>query len=421
MENIVIIGGGFAGMNLAKHLDKNKYRVMVIDRNNYHCFPPLFYQIASSGLDPSDISFPFRREFKKYKSVTYHMGHVKNIDVEAKTVETSYELLHYDRLIIAAGTTNNFFGMADMEKKLFCMKTVAQASHTRDEILDRLERGAICKDKERRRQLLSFMVVGGGPSGVEIAGALGEMKRDILKREYPELDPDDVNITLVEGSPRLLSAMSEKCSVKALQYLKDLMVNVRLNTLVKSYDDKYVTFSDGSKEYWETIIWNGGVKGEPMPGLPAQCVGRGGRIIVDSFNRVKGYEDSVCAVGDIALMMTDKYPNGHPQVAQPAIQQARNLARNLNKGEWEREFEYKDKGSMATVGKNRAVVDLHHTFFDGFFAWLVWMVIHLISILGMRNRINVMLNWTWNYLTYSTSLRLLLRPTKYPERKHWGD
>lgn len=421
MENIVIIGGGFAGMNLAKHLDKNKYRVMVIDRNNYHCFPPLFYQIASSGLDPSDISFPFRREFKKYKSVTYHMGHVKNIDVEAKTVETSYELLHYDRLIIAAGTTNNFFGMADMEKKLFCMKTVAQASHTRDEILDRLERGAICKDKERRRQLLSFMVVGGGPSGVEIAGALGEMKRDILKREYPELDPDDVNITLVEGSPRLLSAMSEKCSVKALQYLKDLMVNVRLNTLVKSYDDKYVTFSDGSKEYWETIIWNGGVKGEPMPGLPAQCVGRGGRIIVDSFNRVKGYEESVCAVGDIALMMTDKYPNGHPQVAQPAIQQARNLARNLNKGEWEREFEYKDKGSMATVGKNRAVVDLHHTFFDGFFAWLVWMVIHLISILGMRNRINVMLNWTWNYLTYSTSLRLLLRPTKYPERKHWGD
>lgn len=421
MENIVIIGGGFAGMNLAKHLDKNKYRVMVIDRNNYHCFPPLFYQIASSGLDPSDISFPFRREFKKYKSVTYHMGHVKNIDVEAKTVETSYELLHYDRLIIAAGTTNNFFGMADMEKKLFCMKTVAQASHTRDEILDRLERGAICKDKERRRQLLSFMVVGGGPSGVEIAGALGEMKRDILKREYPELDPDDVNITLVEGSPRLLSAMSEKCSVKALQYLKDLMVNVRLNTLVKSYDDKYVTFSDGSKEYWETIIWNGGVKGEPMPGLPAQCVGRGGRIIVDLFNRVKGYEESVCAVGDIALMMTDKYPNGHPQVAQPAIQQARNLARNLNKGEWEREFEYKDKGSMATVGKNRAVVDLHHTFFDGFFAWLVWMVIHLISILGMRNRINVMLNWTWNYLTYSTSLRLLLRPTKYPERKHWGD
>lgn len=408
-------------MNLAKHLDKNKYRVMVIDRNNYHCFPPLFYQIASSGLDPSDISFPFRREFKKYKSVTYHMGHVKHIDVGAKTVETSYEVLHYDRLIIAAGTTNNFFGMPDMEKKLFCMKTVAQASHTRDEILDRLERGAICKDKERRRQLLSFMVVGGGPSGVEIAGALGEMKRDILKREYPELDPDDVNITLVEGSPRLLGTMSEKCGVKALEYLKDLMVNVRLNTLVKSYDDKYVTFSDGTKEYWETIIWNGGVKGEPMPGLPEQCVGHGGRILVDSFNRMKGYEDSVCAVGDIALMITDKYPKGHPQVAQPAIQQARNLSRNLNRGAWEKEFEYKDKGSMATVGKNRAVVDLHHTFFDGFFAWLVWMVIHLISILGMRNRINVMLNWTWNYLTYSTSLRLLLRPTKYPERRHWGD
>ncbi len=421
MERILIIGGGFAGLNLAKHLDKNQYKVMVLDRHNFHCFPPLFYQVASSGLDASNISFPFRREFKKLKNVSYHMGHVKNIDIEKKQVRTSYETLDYDRLVIAAGTTNNFFGMPDMEKKVFCMKTVAEASHTRDEILDRLERASMEKDPKRRKELLSFLVVGGGPSGVEIAGALGEMKKDILPREYPELDQDDMNITLVEGAPRVLGAMSEKCSRKAEKYLQSLMVNVRTGVMLKSYEDKYVTFGDGSREYWETVIWNAGVKGEPMPGFPSDCLGRGGRIIVDRFNRVVGLDDSVFAIGDIALMVTKAYPNGHPQVAQPAIQQARCLAHNLNKGEWEREFEYNDKGSMATVGKNRAVVDLGHTFFAGWFAWMIWMAIHLVSILGMRNRINVLLNWVWNYLTYSTSLRLLLRPSKYPERRHWGD
>lgn len=421
MKRILIIGGGFAGLNLAKRLDKNQYEVMVLDRHNFHCFPPLFYQVASSGLDASNISFPFRREFKKLRNVSYHMGHVKNIDVEEKIVFTSYETLSYDILVIAAGTTNNFFGMQDMEKKVFCMKTVAEASHTRDEILDRLERAAMEKNAEKRRKLLSFLVVGGGPSGVEIAGAIGEMKKDILPREYPELDPDDMNITLVEGSPRVLGSMSEKCSAKAESYLKALMVNVRTGTMVKSYDEKYVTFADGVREYWETVIWNAGVKGEPMPGMPAACIGKGGRIVVDRFNRVKGYEESICALGDIALMTTEKYPHGHPQVAQPAIQQARNLAYNLNRSSWDREFEYNDKGSMATVGKNRAVVDLRHTFFDGWFAWMIWMVIHLVSILGMRNRINVLLNWVWNYLTYSTSLRLLLRPARFPERRHWGD
>ena len=421
MERILIIGGGFAGLNLAKKLDKNKFKVMVLDRPTFHCFPPLFYQVASSGLDASNISFPFRREFKKLRNVSYHMGHVKNIDVAGKTVETSYETIAYDRLVIAAGTTNNFFGMPDMEKKVFCMKTVAEASHTRDEILDRLERAALCKDPERRRELLSFLVVGGGPSGVEIAGAIGEMKKDILPREYPELDQSEMKITLVEGAPRVLGSMSEKCSEKARKYLESLMVEVRVNTMLKSYEDKYVTFADGTREYWETVIWNAGVQGEDMPGLPEECIARGKRIKVDRYSRVIGHEDSVMALGDIAMMVTDKYPKGHPQVAQPAIQQARLLARNLNAGSWDKEFEYNDKGSMATVGKNRAVVDLGHAFFDGWFAWAIWMLIHLISILGMRNRINVLLNWVWNYLTYSTSLRLLLRPARFPERRHWGD
>ncbi len=421
MERIVIIGGGFAGLNLAKHLDKSKYRVMVIDRHNFHCFPPLFYQVASSGLDASNISFPFRREFKKMKNVSYHMGHVKEIDMEKRTVRTSYETIPYDKLVVAAGTTNNYYGIPDMEKKVFGMKTVAEASHTRDEILDRLERAAICKDPARRRELLSFLVVGGGPSGVEIAGAIGEMKKYILPREYPELDPAEMKITLVEGTGRVLGAMSAKCSDKARKYLESLCVEVRLNTLVKGYDDKYVTFADGSREYWETIIWNAGIKGEPMPGIPQECLGRGGRIRVDEYNRIIGHEQDAFALGDIALMTTEKYPYGHPQVAQPAIQQARNLARNLNDPGRKKKFVYNDKGSMATVGKNRAVVDLGHTFFDGWFAWMIWMLIHLISILGMRNRIIVLLNWTWNYLTYSTSLRLLLRPTRFPERRHWGD
>lgn len=420
MEKVVIIGGGFAGLNLVKHLDKNKFRVMVIDRNNFHCFPPLFYQIASSSLASANICFPFRREFIKHKNVSYHMGHVKHIDLEAKTVTTSYETLQYDRLILAAGSTSNYFGMDTLANMTFGIKTVAQAAHTRDEIIDRLERGSMTRDPKRRRELLSFLVVGGGPSGVEMAGALGEMKRYILPKEYPELSPDDVKITLVEGTGKLLGAMKEKSSAKALQYLKDLMVDVRLNTTMKGYSDKVVTFGDGTQEYWETVIWTAGVKGEPMPGIPTECVGRGGRIIVDDYNRVKGL-DSVMAVGDIALMQSENNPHGHPQMAQPAIQQAANLARNLNEGQFTHVFKYHDKGSMATIGKNRAVADLPGRSYSGVIAWLMWMLIHLLSILGMRNKATVMLNWTWNYFNYSTSLRLLLRPTKYPLRHHWGD
>lgn len=419
-ETIVVVGGGFAGINLVSRIDTSKYEVKLIDRNNFHCFPPLFYQIASSGLDASNICFPLRREFKKLKNVSYHMGHVKNIDLEAKTVTTSYETIPYDKLVIAAGTTNNFFGMEGLDKKVFGIKTVAEASYTRDEILDRLERGAICTDPKRRRELLSFLVVGGGLAGVEIAGAIGEMKRDILPREYPELCPDDVNITLVEGSGRLLAAFDPKCSAKALEYLKDLMVNVRLGEVMKAYDDKVAEFADGKKEYWETLIWTAGVKGEPLPGLPPEVLQRNGRINVDEFNRVIGCPD-VFALGDIACCKSEEYPHGLPQVAQPAIQGARCLAHNLNAGEFRHPFVYKDKGSMATVGKHRAVVQLGGRVITGFVAWLAWMFVHLISIMGMRNKANVLLNWIWNYITYSTSLRLLLRPKEFPVRRHWGD
>lgn len=421
MEHIVIIGGGFAGLNLIKHLDPAKYKISLIDRNNFHCFPPLFYQIASSGLVSANICFPFRQELKRLPHVSYHMGHAKNIDTQNRVVTTSYEEIHYDKLVIAAGATNNYFGMDNLEKETFGIKTVGQAAHTRDEILDRLERGAICKDPEQRRRLLTFLVVGGGPSGVEIAGAIGEMKKYILPKEYPELNPDDVTVTLIEASGSLLGAMREKSRNKAVKDLENLMVNVRLNTGLKEYKDKYVTFADGHREYFETLIWTAGVKGEPIPGIPADCMGRGGRIVVDEYNRVKGLEESVMALGDIALMQTADYPKGHPQMAQPAIQQAANLAKNLNRGSFQSPFKYKDKGSMATIGKNRAVADLPGYSFSGFFAWLMWLFIHLISILGMRNKLSVMTNWFWNYLFYSTSLRLLLRPSKYPAYRHWGD
>lgn len=424
MENkirILIIGGGFAGLNLVKRLNQNIYDVHVVDRNNFHGFPPLFYQVASSGLDASSIAFPLRREFRRIgRHTTYHMGHVKNIDVNAHTVVTSYETLHYDKLVIAAGSTNNYFGIKDMDKTVFGIKTIAEASHTRDEILDRLERGAICDDPERKRQLLSFLVVGGGPSGVEIAGALGEMKKDILPREYPELKPEDVRIVLVEGSGKLLGALDPRAGEKAKKYLEDLMVEVRLNTVLKSYDNKMVSFADGSSEYWETLIWTAGVVGEPMPGLPAETVGHGGRIVVDDFCKVKGLED-VYAIGDIALCMTAEAPKGHPQVAQVAIQMAKTLANNFNRKKEAKRFIYKDKGSMATIGKGRAVVDMKGKFFAGLPAWWAWMLIHLISILGMRNKLTVFITWCWNYITYSTSLRLLFRPTKYPQRRHWGD
>lgn len=420
MQTIVIIGGGFAGLNLAKHLDKNKYRIKLIDRNNFHCFPPLFYQIASSGLDAGNICFPFRREFKKMKNVEYHLGHVKHIDTAAKRVTTSYETIDYDQLVIACGTTNNYFGIEGLSEQVFGIKTVAEASHTRDEILDRLERGALCTDLARRRELLRFMVVGGGPSGVEIAGAIGEMKKYVLPREYPELDPDDMQICLVEASDRLLGVMGEKASKCAYKNLQELMVDIRLNTSMKTYQDKVVTFGDGTEERWETVIWTAGVKGEPLPGLPAEFIGRGGRVKVDEFNRVEGLED-VYAIGDICIHEDERYPHGAPQLAQPAIQQAKTLARNMNSGSFTEPFRYRDRGSMATIGKNRAVAVIGKSFFSGAFAWMMWLGVHLMSLLGMRNKLNVMLNWIWNYVTYSTSLRLLLRPVKYPLRKHWGD
>ncbi|MDE6545041.1 MAG: NAD(P)/FAD-dependent oxidoreductase [Paramuribaculum sp.] len=424
-ERIVIVGGGFAGLNLTKYLDKDRFEITLVDRNNFHSFPPLFYQIASGGLDPGNISFPFRRELRKLgtEGLSYHMGDVHTIDVLRKEVRTQFETIEYDKLVICAGTTNNFFGNPELIKNVFTMKSAAEATRCRNEILDRLERASLCPDDpQRRRRLLSFVVVGGGPTGVEIAGAIGELKRYILQREYPGINSEDLQIILLEGTDRVLGPMSPQASEEALKYLKDLMVDVRLGKLLETYRDNVITLKDGSTIYAEMVLWTAGVTGETFlfEGTDYRP-GRGNRFEVDEQNRVKGLTD-IFAVGDIACMITDKYPKGHPQLAQPAIQQARHLAHALNTDTWDKPFVYKDKGSMATVGRNLAVADLNNgVHLKGTFAWFAWMFVHLISLLGMRNKLTVLINWVWAYFTYSTSLRMLLHSTKFPLRHRWGE
>lgn len=419
LQHIVIIGGGFAGLNLAKELDKNKFRVTILDKNNFHSFPPLFYQIASSGLEPSSISFPFRREMRRLKNTNYHFGEVLEIDSKNSTVRTQFETIKYDQLVIASGTTNNFFNQPELKEKVHTLKSTAEAIRLRNEILDRLERACITTDRERRRQLLSFVVVGGGPSGVEVAGALGEMKRYILNKEYPEIDIDDVRVILIEGTDRFLRTMSERASHDAKVYLGHLMIETRLNCMMKSYENNVLHLSTGEEIYCETLIWTAGITGNKINGISDDSITRGNRYIVGSNCKIKGY-DNIYALGDIAYLEDESHPNGYPQVAQVAIQQAKHLAKQLNTGA-DTAFKYVNKGSMATIGRNRAVCDLKFAYLYGRPAWATWMFIHLISILGMRNKVNVLINWVWAYLFYTTSLRLLIRPVKYPIRKHWID
>lgn len=423
-KRIVVVGGGFAGLNFVKHIDKRRYETVLVDRNNYHSFPPLFYQIASGGLEPGSICFPFRHELRhgKAKGASFHLGEIEWIDPTAKQIKTQYETIAYDYLVLAVGTTNNFFGNDRLRDSVFTLKSTVQALRIRNEVLSLLERASICGDAEARRRMLSFTVVGGGPAGVEMAGALGEMKRYILPRNYPSIPPSDVTIRLIEGSPGLLGAMSGKSGTDALKYLRELMVDVRTGVVMNNYSGGILSLSTGETFHSETVIWTAGVTGVPLNFMNASVKpARGGRLSVDSFNRVASLDGSVFAIGDIALMATPEYPDGHPQVARVAIQQGRNLARNLNTTRIDTPFIYRDKGSMATVGRNRAVADLWHTHLSGFPAWLTWMFVHLLSLLGMRNKINVLTDWIWDYFTYSTSLRLLLEPSRFPLRWRWGE
>lgn len=428
LKKVVVIGGGFAGLNFVKKLDPRKFDITIIDRNNYHSFPPLFYQVASAGLDASSICFPLRRELRKLRrggnGVKFNMGEVISIDPAEKIITTDLEEIPYDILVIAAGTTNNFFRIPGLKEKVYTLKSTSEALKCRNDILCRMEKASIETDPEIRKRLLSFIVIGGGPTGVEIAGALGEMKRYVLPREYPEINPQEMSITLVEGSDRLLRTLSEKSSASALRELKQLMVTCRLGTSVDHYDGHTVLMTDGDRLDGDTVIWTAGVRATSfdfktdLP--PERYIGQGGRLIVDGYCRANALGEGIYAVGDIALMtegpdIDPNFPKGHPQLAQPAIQMGRLVAHNLMSRNRIKPFRYKDKGSMATVGRNRAVVQLKHIEFSGFIAWMAWMFIHLVSILGFRNKLTVVINWIWAYFNYSTSLRLLIRPSSLPD------
>ena len=417
-QKIIVIGAGFGGLSFCKKIDKSKYDFLILDRNNFHSFPPLFYQVASGGLDPTSISFPVRREMRnwKMKGCKFNYGEVKTIDTLTKTVTTEFETIPYDILVIAAGTTNNFFGIENLQQRVCTLKSISQAIRTRNEILLRLERAAIETDPERRRRLLTFAVIGGGPTGVEVAGALGEMKRYVISREYPTISPDEVKVILIEGSDRLLRTMSESSSADALRDLQQkLMVEVKLNKTMKSYDENgIITFTDGDTIAADTLVWTAGITAEPFKFTGFTPQPRpGARLAVDEYNKVDGTDD-IYAIGDISYHEDEVWTRGCPQLAQVAIQQGNRLAENLNNPSKKRAFVYNDKGSMATIGRNHAVVDLHKFHFAGWFAWIVWMAVHLMSLLGMRNKAVVLINWIWAYFTSSSSLRLILRPSRNP-------
>ena len=413
MKKIVIIGAGFAGLRLARKLKNKNFEIWLIDKNNYHQFQPLFYQVATSGMEPSSIAFPLRKVFQGQKNIHVRCTEVMSINSSTKSISTGIGDITYDYLVIATGAGTNFFGNKLVEENALPMKSVSEALNLRNTILQNLE-DALVATKDAKEALLNIVVVGGGPTGVEVSGALAEMKRNVLPKDYPELDFKAMNIYLVEAGPKTLGVMSEPASTKSQEYLTKLGVNVLTSTQVTSYDGSVVVFSNGNKIQTKNLIWAAGVKGNLIKGLPENCVARGNRIKVNRFNEVEGLKD-VFALGDIAFMVTEKYPNGHPQVATVANDQADVFYKNLLNFQSNQplvQFEYSDKGSMATVGRNLAVVDLPFIKFQGFFAWLFWMFLHLMLILGVKNKLLVFINWMWKYFTFDQSLRLIIKPYK---------
>ncbi len=418
-KRVVIVGGGFGGLKTARKLNRSGYEVVLVDRNNFHQFPPLLYQVASAGLEPSSILFPFRKIFRNHRDFHFRVGTVEAVDPRKKTVRTDHGELSYDYLVLAAGTTTNFFGNARMEENALAMKTVQEALAMRNAILANFEKALNCVSDRERRTLLNIVIVGGGPSGVEVAGALAEMRSHVLNKDYPDLDLKDMHIYLVEGSPKLLGSMSEEASQAAEKFLRDMGVTIVLNTRVNDFTDKTVLLGDGTTLPAETVIWVSGVTANRFEGIPEGVLAKGGRIQVDEFNRVTGFED-IFAIGDVCSMPQKAYPNGHPQLAQVAIQQGKNLAMNLRRlsaGKPMEPFRYRDKGSLATVGRNKAVADLKKIKMHGFLAWVIWLGVHLTSILGARNKMIVLINWGWYYFSYDADLRLILRSKDQPQNR----
>ena len=401
LPRVVIVGGGFGGINLAKKLKGAPVQVVLLDRNNYHLFQPLLYQVSTAGLETDSIAFPLRGIFKHQKNFYFRMAEVTGVRPAEKILITGIGELHYDYLILATGSTTNFFGNKVIEEHAIGMKSLIEAVQIRNYVIKQFEESLLINDEAQIRSKLNFVMVGGGPTGVELAGAFAELRKYIMPKDYPELPVSLMNIYLIEGSPRVLNGFSEKSSKKALEGLEHLGVKVILNTVVKEYDGKTLTLSTGEKIESQSLLWAAGVKGVPITGIPSDIVLPNGRIIVNEFNQIKGF-DNIYAIGDIAQMTndTERFPKGYPMVAQVAIQQGANVAHNIrllseNKSDL-KPFKYKDLGSMATIGRNRA-------------AWIVWMVVHLMSLLGFRNKLVVFTNWFYRYFTFDRGTRIIIK------------
>lgn len=411
LPRVVVIGGGFAGISLVKKLKNKPVQVVVLDKNNFHQFQPLLYQVATSGIEPDSIVFPLRKLFNGYKNVFFRMAIVNEIQSESNTIVTDIGTVEYDHLVIATGSTTNFFGLQDVQQHSVGMKTIQEALDIRSLILQNLEKAVVTCDEAERNALTNFAIVGGGPAGVETAGAMAEFKKYILPKDYPELDASMMSIYLIEAEDELLNAMSDKSSENALKFLNKLGVDIRLNTSVQSYDGLNIKTDKAVLLQAKTMIWTAGVKGNVPTGINKENIARGNRILVDDYCSIKGYEN-IYAIGDIAAMVSDHYPSGHPMVAQVAIQQGKQLANNILlqlQGKERKKFSYKDKGSLATIGKRKAVADIGKLRFGGYIAWLLWSVVHLLSISGFRNKLLVGLNWAWSYFTYDKGNRLIIR------------
>lgn len=417
-KRVVIVGGGLGGLRLAEDLYGSGMQVVLIDKNNFHQFPPLIYQIASAGIDPSSISFPFRQIFRKRKDFYFRMAEARMVDTEKKILQTSIGKIDYDYLVLAAGATTNFFGNKNIEEWAIPMKTVPEAMGLRNALLSNFERALTCATEEERQELLNVVIVGSGATGVEIAGALAEMRRYVIPYDYPDMDSSLMHIYLIEAGDRLLAGLSQESSQKAYEFLKSMGVDIQFGKMVTDYRDHKVIMKDGTEIPTRTFLWVSGIRANAMPGIDESHMGRGFRFKVDEYNRIPGVED-VFVIGDQCLQTSDAaYPNGHPQVAQVAIQQAKNLAKNLkliNQGADSSEltaFRYKNLGSMATIGRNKAVVEIGKFRSQGFFAWVLWLVVHLRSILGVKNKMMVLLNWLWKYVSYNDSIRMITYATK---------
>lgn len=417
-KRIVIIGGGFGGIEIAKHLRNQDIQIVMLDKHNYHCFQPLLYQVATGGLEPGSIAYPLRKFMQDIPNGIFRLAEVRNIDITSQKIHTDIGDLHYDYLVIATGSTTNFFNFSkEVSGKMMQMKDIPQALNLRSFILENFEEALLTYDESKKEELINISIVGGGPTGVELAGALGEMRKSILPKDYPEIDFTKMQIHLFESGDRLLGAMHPENSAKVLKYVKDFGVNVWLNTMVTNYDGDELTIADGKKIKCETVIWTAGVKGNPVDGFTAENIIGGNRIAVDEYCKVKNYEN-IYAIGDVASMITEKFPKGHPMVAPVAIQQGELVAKNIIamlSGKESKRFEYFDKGSMATVGRNKAVMEAKGIKMGGFIAWLAWLFVHVMSLVGFRNKITVTLGWLYNYFTYDRTLRLIIRPFKHKE------